>query len=556
MELGRGMGLIAAVLATLAVTPPALGTDAPRQGFGSVQAARPAGTQGTPPTRAQVGRQGTAHVAISLGEGRTIDADEAETPLTPNVQREALQQARPRVENPTAGAPPRAGQRRRPSAPPPDTRARPRREAPSSATPQDEAPASTPRALGTDAQGRRSTVQQARPARALTTAPDFDRSTFETSLHGSLRDTVKGYSFVLMRNGQVVSEGADGFARNAADGNLPMTPATPVNIGSLFKFVAGVSFLHAMEQPPAGSAASGTDVDASLDAPLRLLLPAFWTGEIASPQVSQLTIRRYLQHRTGLVGGTEDILREFRKTPQPPRRGGPARSYQNINFGLIGYALGGFVKPSLVSQINQDANRSADNPHDMIFSERALGYEMDTYIRSAVMSKVPGGAVPSCDAANEFEATGAYAYRSRLDQNPGIITSRRAEGKPCSGAGGYWMSARHLAAFASAALHGDRLLSAEAQGLMYGANEEPDDRLIWSSATARTWTRDNFDEPYVVWSDGHQPYGGGQVSGGVLLRLPDNHVLVILRNSFEGTTSQLQEFGYAAFIAGKTPYLD
>lgn len=387
----------------------------------------------------------------------------------------------------------------------------------------------------------------------LGATPTVDRSAFETTLHGSVQNTVKGYAFVLMRNGQVVAEGAGGFARSGQDGTLPMTTSTPGNIGSLFKFVAGVSMLHAMERPPAGAGFSGANLDEKLDAPLSLLIPAFWRREIAAPTTVRLTFRDYLQHKTGFVGGS--MLEEFRKPgSQPPRA--RRRLYQNLNFSMIGFALGAFVKPDWVSQINQDSNRDAENPHDIIYSQRALGDFMDNYIRSTVLSKVAGGAAASCDAANEFKTTGAYAYRNRLDRDPGIITSRKADGKECSGAGGYWMSARHLAAFASAALHGNTLLSSDAQSLMYGKNRVAAERLVWSSATARTWTNDNFGEPYVVWSNGRQNYTGGQTAGGVLFRLPENHVLVILHNSPELRPSDLERVGYNAFVAGKTPYLD
>lgn len=554
MKVSKFRVLIGIVSLNLAFTPAVSATDALTRNSALLQLGNPVRDQAslrTPPASIdppQVSRPSSAHVAISIGDGRATKGDEVEAPANATVKLLAQQQPRPRAEPSTPGAPPRASQRRRPSASISPTRARPEAEALPRATPQAVAPAS-----GTEARRQGAAIQQVRPPGALATAPDFDRSAFETMLHGSLRDTVKGYAFVLMRSGQVVAEGADGFARSGQDGRLAMTPATPVNIGSLFKFVAGVSMLHAMEQPPAGSGFSDADLNEKLNAPLSLLIPAFWRQEMAAPTTVQLTFRDYLQHKTGFRG--RSMLQEFRDPgSQPPRARG--RLYQNLNFSMIGFALGAFINPGWVSEMNQDPNRSASNPHDIIYSQRALGDFMDTYIRSTIMSKVPGGAAPSCDAANEFRTTGAYAYRDRLDHNPGIITSRKADGKECSGAGGYWMSARHLTAFASAALHGDRLLSAEAKRLMYGANEEPKERLVWSSADASNWTRENFGEPYVVWSDGRQPYDEGQVSGGVMLRLPDDHVLVILRNSPEWRSDQLASFGNNAFIAGKSPYLD
>ncbi len=410
-------------------------------------------------------------------------------------------------------------------------------------------------ALAQDQSAQRAAPRRAQATQSISVTPTFDRAAFETSLHGQLKDKGMGYAFVLMRDGQMVSEGAGGAARDNQDGFLPMKTSTPVNIGSLFKFVAGVSMLHAMEQPPVGAGFSGNDTDAKLNTPVSLVLPAFWKNGM-SPRAAKLTFRDYMQHRTGFT--TDNMLNEFRK----PARPGPPRAiafnYENLNFRVLGFALGAFANPTWLSQINQDSARTTSNENDMIYTQRALGSFMDDYIRNTVMKKVPGGAVPSCDAAGEFKATGAYAYKSKSDTGPGIITSRKADGSGCVGSGGYWMSARHLAAFASAALNGTKLLSAKAQNLMYGAGNNPANRIIWTSARPRDWTNEHFGEPYVVWSGGRQEYAapGNQRSGGALLRLPDKYVLVMLHNSEELDSASLEGQGYAAFLAGKTPYVD
>lgn len=410
-------------------------------------------------------------------------------------------------------------------------------------------------ALAQDQSSRPVAPRRALPAQGISVAPSFDRAAFEASLNGQLQGKGMGYAFVLMQNGRIVSEGAGGAARDNQDGFLPMKTSTPVNIGSLFKFVTGVSMLHAMEQPPSGAGFSGTDTNAKLDTPVSLLLPAFWkTG--MSPKAAKLSFRDYLQHRTGFT--TDNMLNEFRKPAPPGPQRAPVFNYQNLNFRVIGFALGAFVNPTWLSQINQDSGRTTSNENDMIYTRRALGSFMDDYIRDTVMKKVPGRPLPSCDASNEFKTTGAYAYKSKSDTGRGIITSRKADGSGCVGSGGYWMSARHLAAFAAAALNGNILLSAKAQALMYGANNAPANRIVWTSARPRNWTAEHFGEPYVVWSGGRQIYEdtGNQISGGALLRLPDNHVLVILHNSAELNSASLEGQGYAAFIAGKTPYLD
>src|SRR5215470_9376173 len=99
-------------------------------------------------------------------------------------------------------------------------------------------------------------------------APTIDINAFESSAHQALQGQVMGYSFVLMKDGRLVSEGAGGSARNAADGRQPMTTSTPQNLGSLFKFVTGMTMLHILEHPPAGSAGGQGTLASRLDAPV------------------------------------------------------------------------------------------------------------------------------------------------------------------------------------------------------------------------------------------------------------------------------------------------
>ncbi len=386
-------------------------------------------------------------------------------------------------------------------------------------------------------------IAHAQPRGAQTFA--FDRPAFEADLHTRLDNTVKGYAFVLMHNNLLAAEGARGQARNARDGQMTMTTATPVNIGSLFKFVAGVSLLHAVERPPAGSGAGANSFDAILNSPYIMQSPGYWNSKITVPQIQRISVRQLLQHKSGFRD--DDILVVYGGGYQP--RLFNHRDYQNLNFTMAGYWLGAFVNRNGLTAV-QSFNAAAPFAERFAVSQTVLGREMDRFIRTQVLSKVSGGAVASCDAANEFRTTGAHAYRSRLDRDPGIITSRMADGKPCIGAGGYQMSARHLAGLASTVLHTDRLISARTRALMLGTGADRDDRLVFSSATSNTYTNTNFGESHVLWSGGRQPYDGGQVAGGGLVRLPQNYVLVVLYNSPELESSDVYDHGLKAFKEG------
>ena len=118
------------------------------------------------------------------------------------------------------------------------------------------------------------------------TPPSFDKSAFEESAHQALKGKVMGYSFLIMKDGKLVAEGAGGKARNRADGFKLMTTSTPQNLGSLFKFISGVTMLHILERPPAGSAGGQGSFASRLDAPVALLYPQIWQNAIETPAIS------------------------------------------------------------------------------------------------------------------------------------------------------------------------------------------------------------------------------------------------------------------------------
>ena len=72
-----------------------------------------------------------------------------------------------------------------------------------------------------------------------------------------------------------------------------------------------------------------------------------------------------------------------------------------------------------------------------------------------------------------------------------------------------------------------------------------DDRLIWTAAQSDDWMKEHFDMPVIVWSN-------GIVDGSrtILIRLPQNHHLVLFTNSEDMSVGDLYNAGVAAFKAG------
>lgn len=392
-------------------------------------------------------------------------------------------------------------------------------------------------------------IAHAAAQKATKQQPAISKTAFGASILLQLSGKVMGYSYVLMKDGRLISEDAGGLARNDADGRTPMTPSTPQNLGSLFKFISGMSLLYAFEHAPPGSAGGNNTFDARLGAPIALLYPQFWQSAISNPAMRSITFRQLLQHKSGFRGCSSDDVPSCLGGTFDPKLIGQ-RSYQNINFGLVGYLLGVYTKPSLPSQANAlPAGTPADTRN--VFFQKLAGLQMNTFIRGTVFAKVPGSISASCDAANEYKSTGAYTYISKSDRGKGIITTRlRDDTKACVGSGGYWMSVHDFAAFAATVLHSDRLISAATRERIYSAATNPDDRLVWSFTTSDSTIKTKYGMDPILYSGGDQPYPGGQGAHTTIIRLPLGYEVLVFVNSDDLSSGSLTNIGIQAFKAG------
>ena len=78
----------------------------------------------------------------------------------------------------------------------------------------------------------------------------LSKTAFSESLSGAVGPKVMGYQYVLIKDGQLVTQKAGGFAQKSKDnGPLQMTTKTPINLGSLHKFISGTALINLMENP-------------------------------------------------------------------------------------------------------------------------------------------------------------------------------------------------------------------------------------------------------------------------------------------------------------------
>ena len=389
-------------------------------------------------------------------------------------------------------------------------------------------------------------------ARAQVTTPHlrFNQKDFEKSLTDAVGPNVMGYQYVLIHDGQVVSQKAGGSAQTAADGDLAMTNSTPTNVGSLAKFLSGTAMLNAMEKPPAGPGSwdYGLSLQEKLDRPFTTIVPEVWAlGN--TPGIENITLRQLLQHRSGFDDqkiGNRTVL-GYLKDPDGfllPQY--DQREYANINFVLNGYLLPMYVAPSLQNSLNVTISANNLNQTDAdAFVRDLCGNAMHAMMKSRIWDQMNPQILPDCDAANTLADTAAYGYASKNDAANGWIMSLIDNQGHCGGHGGYYMSSRALAAYLAHFSATDLIVTSEGRNAMYNEPMATDDRLVWSSATPNAWLDEHFGMPNVLWSNG--------ITGGyraIVVRLPQNYYLVLLTNSPDLSASQLRSAGVNAFIAG------
>jgi CubicO group peptidase (beta-lactamase class C family) len=387
----------------------------------------------------------------------------------------------------------------------------------------------------------------------------FKKDVFEQNLNAALAPQTFGYQYVLIKDGLVVSEKADGTARTAQDGFMKMTPATPVNIGSLFKFISGTTMLSLMEKPPQkmGANYKSRNFEGRLNMPFWGELPKAWLDAIPGPgnpgpTQRSITFRQLLQHRSGFDDqwnasqkGARDFLEYLRDGFLASQY--DTREYCNINYAIIGYMIPLLERHNLNIDVDlENSGKSADEADKN--ARLMIGSKMDGIVRDYVVNKITPKMNMSCDAKKTMKNTAAYGYNSMSDTKGVITSSIEAKGH-CGGEGGYYMPARDFANYVAHFGSTDTIVSKTVRDKMFSESMNPNDRLVWAGANPDTWMNTNFKMPNVAWSN-----GGTDGTRTVLLRLPQNYYLVIfsnMRNDGAGQgPGQLFNFGLAAFKAG------
>jgi CubicO group peptidase (beta-lactamase class C family) len=386
----------------------------------------------------------------------------------------------------------------------------------------------------------------------------LNKNAFEQSLTSAVASKVMGYQYVLIKDGKIVSEKFGGKARNGKDGNVNMTATTPINIGSLQKFVTGTALISLFEKPApkADLMYKNGNLKQNLDKPIWGEFPQVWLKLIPPPGQGGKTVRsidfsQLLQHRSGF----DDDYKKNRTVVGYLSEGFNAaqfdkREYANINFVMAGYLLPLIERHHLNYELDiETGNFSVSQAHEYVLNK--LGKRMDEILTERFFSKMTPKINPSCDATDEFKNTAAYGYASKTDTQ-GVIKSQIEKKGHCSGEGGYYYSARDFANYVAHFSATDLIVTKGARDLMFNDTmKDPNDRLVWTSASGDSWMNTKFKMPFVASSNG--------ITDGtktVLIRLPQNHYLILFANSNDLSTGQLYSAGVAAFKAGMAHNFD
>lgn len=389
------------------------------------------------------------------------------------------------------------------------------------------------------------------------TTMTFNKNNFDQSLTNAVEPNVMGYQYVLIKNGQLITEGAGGKAANAADGNRNMTTSTPHNIGSLSKFLSGTAMLHLMVKSagPGGAWDNGLSLSQKLNRPFTSIMPDVWVDG-NKPGIGGITIRELLQHRSGFDTSKSDatgrdVLDYLKDDDGYLDAQHGQREYANINFVLNGYLLTMYEYPGAKDIYNNSIDFWNLNQADAsAYVKQQAGTSMHTIMKTRIWDNMTPTISPNCDSADTLQNTMAYFYNSKNDNtNGGTSSSMNVKGH-CGGEGGYFLSSRALANYLAHFSATDLIVNDEARNLMFNDAMNPNDRLVWGSNGTNAWIADKFDMPNIVWSNGTNTTAAGDSYKAVIIRLPQKYYLVVMTNSPELGTGDLFNAGTNAFRAG------
>ncbi len=259
--------------------------------------------------------------------------------------------------------------------------------------------------------------------------PSLNLEVFDSQLRTSIPSGLKGYTYLIMKDGKVYYTHSEGYARSPQDGLQHWDELQKMHVASISKTITTVATLRLLKQK-----------GISPEEPIASFLPPDWH---IGPYVDQISFRDLMRHKAGFLGVIDEA--EYLSTSWTGLKtmvahganGFKTRKYSNVHHALLRVilpVLWNYPHSSVVSyDENYTAMRYEQIVNELVFDP--LGISAD------LKDDDPNGGVLAYSSATDF--TGEFELFNYTQK-----------------AGGYgWvLSARDLAKFWAYLWHSDLLL--------------------------------------------------------------------------------------------------
>lgn len=369
----------------------------------------------------------------------------------------------------------------------------------------------------------------------------FDGAKFEAKLRNEFTDKdgtktgqkgkimSKGFAVVLIKNGKVVHEFADGLAvdKPGTANDVKMTTSMPTNIGSAFKTISAISLLNFFEN----DANPAISVNQWLDKPFWLYLPQIWQNEINASKkvevqnIKKITFRQLLQHKSGFREA--DLIKK--EQPHDYLLAGVKSEkigvydYENANFTLLTYVIPNLVDPGFKQAVDAEVKSKNIASNNKLFFGKRYGDYFEQHLQSKIFNKITPKIKPSCDPEVDYGKVNkpfARHYSSPTVDSPGTFWSEKKTNGGCHAQGGYYLSAREFAAFMANYSATETLISKSLRQSLR------DEGIVWPEEIKSSFIKQHFGVDAI-------PYHGGTQDGyrAAVVQFPENYMAVAVVNS-------------------------
>ena len=383
----------------------------------------------------------------------------------------------------------------------------------------------------------------------------FDENIFKNEIAKRLGGKSVGLAVAVTQNGSLVTEYTYGKAKSNIDGNKKMTAVTDAYVGSVTKFLTGMTLLRLLERSNTTFNPDGLSANQLLNRKIHLYFPKAWKNRMHNSW-KNVNFRQLLQHKSGV---RVDKNRAYLTIQTAIKFNNiSVRSYNNANFEILGYLLPIVKNPQILKQLNLSFPSS--NQSELI--RQFLGKKYETIMSKDLMQATIPRFKMTCDPTNirgiPYRNPIALLYTQRFDPLKGHYYSSIENHNHCRGQGSYYLSSRDLAAVVANLSSGKLISKNFYRALVTPAGNDTirDNRLVWSFELSNSYLKSRFGWNKVPYSGGDHTIPRPNTEGtyknvaahATIVKLPGKFHAVAIINSTEMGSRSLSEELTNAFV--------